>query len=502
MDGVPELRFAAARGARIGYQDFGSGDATIVAIPPAAQNIEMAWERPEIRRMLERFEKFSRFIPFDKRGTGSSDRTVLVPGIDERVDDLRAVMDAAGVERAHLFAQSEGGPMTLLFAATYPHRVDSVILHGSGARMAPPEMTDEERATAVQRRTHFCNVWGTPDSLVVDLFAPSRVDDAEFRAWHQRYERVAAGSDSLLDLMLQMLDMNVTDVLPTIEAPVLVLHRRGDMSMPIELGRKVAELVPNAEFVELDGADHFAYLGDIDTWMDRVEEWVTGTVAPRAIDPGPSDVRVQTLGRFGVSVGGQEVATGEWGSRRARTLLKRLVVARGWPVTRDELTDALWPDEPDPTVLSARLSVQLSAVRRVLGGGVVADRQTVALDLNHVATDLEVLLNATDDGAVIDAYAGEFLPEERYEDWVAPMREQARSHFTRAAHRRLAGLLDAGDVAGAIDLAQSVIAADPYDEAAHAALADAHALAGDPAAAERTRQRRNEVMEELFRKET
>ncbi|MGI9646155.1 MAG: alpha/beta fold hydrolase, partial [Ilumatobacteraceae bacterium] len=302
MDGVPELKFADARGGRIGYQDFGGGDATIVAIPPTAQNIEMAWERPEIRRMLDRIAAFTRFIPFDKRGTGSSDRTVPVPSIDERVDDLRAVMDAAGVERAHLFAQSEGGPMTLLFAATYPHRVDSVILHGSAARLAPPNMTAEERQASIERRKHFAKVWGTPDSLTVDMFAPSMAADAEFRAWHERYERLAAGHDSLLHLLLEIIDVNVCDVLPTIEVPVLVLHRRDDASMPIEWGREVADLVPNAAMVELDGADHFAYLGDVDTWVDRVEEWVTGTVAPRPIDPAPSEVQVHTLGRFGVTV--------------------------------------------------------------------------------------------------------------------------------------------------------------------------------------------------------
>ena len=502
VDGVPELKFAPARGARIGYQDFGGGDATIVAVPPAAQNVEVAWERLEIRRMLERFASFARFIPFDKRGTGSSDRAMLVPGIDERVDDLRAVMDDAGVDRAHLFAQSEGGPMTLLFAATYPHRVESVILHGSGARLAPPNMTAAERAASIERRTRFAEVWGTSDSEAVDLFAPSMVDDAEFRAWHQRYERLSAGFDSLRDLLIQMMDVDVAGVLPTIEVPVLVLHRRDDVAVPIELGRELAELVPNAELVELDGMDHFAYLGDVDGWMNRVERWVTGTVAPRSVDPPAGDVRVHTLGRFGVSVGGREVATREWGSRRARTLLKRLVVARGWPVTRDELADALWPAERDPERLGARLSVQLSAVRRVLGGGVIADRQTVALDLGHVSTDLEMLLTATDDRAVIDAYGGEFLPEERYEDWAAPMREQARSRFTRAAHRRLSELIDDRESGSAVDLAESVLSADPYDEAAYVALADAHEQAGDPAAAERTRQRMRDVMQELFRKDS
>jgi DNA-binding SARP family transcriptional activator len=359
-------------------------------------------------------------------------------------------------------------------------------------------MTAAERQASIERRTHFAEVWGTPESLSVDFYAPSMAGNAEFRAWHERYERLSAGFDSLRDLLIQMMDVDVSDVLPTIDVPVLVLHRRDDGAIPIEYGREVAELLPNAEFVELDGADHFAYLGDMDGWMDQVERWVTGAVAPRPAVLPTGEVQVRTLGRFGVTVGGREVTTSEWGSRRARTLLKRLVVARGWPVTRDELADALWPDEPDHERLGARLSVQLSAVRRVLGGGVVADRQTVALDLDHVSTDLETLLTATDDQTVIDVYRGEFLPAERYEDWAAPIREQARSHFTRAAHRRLSELLAAGESAGAVELAESVLAADPYDEAAYAALADAHERAGDPAAAERTRQRRRDAIGDLF----
>ena len=502
MTDIPQVHFARSGRAGIAYQDFGEGPPTIVAIPPLAQNIELSWEWPLVGAMLERYGSFCRYIHFDKRGTGASERNFDVPGVEQRIDDLKAVMDAADVERAYLLGVSEGGPMTLLFAATYPNRVESVILHGSGARLAPREMTAAERRTSIERRMQFAEVWGTPDSLAMPLFAPSKVDDDDFRTWHERYERLSAGRDSLRDLLMQMLDMDVCDVLPRLEVPVLVLHRRDDVAMPVELGREVAELVPNAALVELDGTDHFAYLGDVDAWMDRVEEWVTGEVAPRPVAPPSGDVRVHTLGRFAVTVAGREVTTSEWGSRRARTLLKRLVVARGWPVTRDELADALWPDESDPDRLGARLSVQLSAVRRVLGGGVVADRQTVALDLTQVSTDLETLLGATDDRSVIDAYSGEFLPEERYEDWAAPMREQARSHFTSAAHRRLTDVLDAGESAAAIDLAQALTAADPYDDAAYAALIDAHEFAGDPAAAERARQLRDETVGELFRKDS
>ena len=136
---VPATLFARAHGARLAYQSFGEGEHDIVAIPPLAQNIEIAWEEPDIRAMLERFASFSRYVHFDKRGTGASDRRSAVPGIDERVEDLRAVMDAAGVGSAHLFVQSDGGPMAILFAATYPERVESLILCGSFAALDRPD---------------------------------------------------------------------------------------------------------------------------------------------------------------------------------------------------------------------------------------------------------------------------------------------------------------------------------------------------------------------------
>jgi len=133
----PPIRFAAGRGARIAYQDFGQEEPIVVGVPPLAQNLELAFDAPIKRLMFERFAAFARWIQFDKRGTGSSDRRVRVPGIDERVDDLRAVMDAAEVDRAHLFGQSEGGPMAILFAVTYPERVESLILFGTGATPRP-----------------------------------------------------------------------------------------------------------------------------------------------------------------------------------------------------------------------------------------------------------------------------------------------------------------------------------------------------------------------------
>ncbi|MEO1065003.1 MAG: alpha/beta fold hydrolase [Actinomycetota bacterium] len=462
MEELPPVRFAEARdGARIAYQEWGSGP-PVVAIPPAAQNIELAWEWPGLRTMFDRFGTFCRYVHYDKRGTGASDRTVRVPHVDVRVDDLRAVMDATGIERAHLFSQSEGGVTTLLFAAAYPHRVESLIMLGSPARLVPPdvELTDEVRADQREKRRAFARAWGTPDEMATALFAPSRIDDAEFRSWFVRYQRFAASSDSLFELFMEMLDLDAHDVVSEIEAPILAMSRADDASTPIELAKEVADLARDATFIELPGIDHFSFLGDVDAWLDPMERWVTGEVQPREPSRGPVAAHVTTLGRFAVEVDGREVETGEWGSRRARTLLKRLVTARGWPVTRDELFDLLWPDEIDRARLGARLSVQLSHVRRVLGGGVIADRDTIALDRSHVSTDLERLLGAEDDERIIELDAGEFLPEDRYEDWTTPVREQVRSTVVSAIRRRLAAL----EADGGTDSPEAVRLAARHDE--------------------------------------
>ncbi|BAN01309.1 alpha/beta hydrolase [Ilumatobacter coccineus] len=488
---VPAVRFAKVAGGRLAWQAWGDGDETIVAIPPAAQNIETAWEWHEIRAMLERFGSFAHYVHFDKRGTGASDRGDEVPGLDTRVDDLRAVMDDAGVAQAHLFAQSEGGPTALLFAATYPHRVKSLILHGTGACVVPSELAadPEVRRDQIEKRRKFADAWGTPDTSSIGLFAPSKVGDRAFIEWFVRYERTAASAQGVFDLMTQMLDMDVRDVVGEIEAPMLVLHRSDETAMPVEYAHELVGLARDATLVELDGADHFAFVGDIDTWMTEVERWVTGTVRERPVDEGPRSPKVTTLGRFAVEVGGVEVDAASWGSRRARVLLKRLVVAEGAPVTRDELFDLLWPDETDRTRLGARLSVQLSAVRKVLGGGVRADRDSVALDRDQVRVDLFDYLDAAaagSDATVVEHY-GEFLPEQRYDDWAAPMRERVRSIFTTAAHRRITAAIDADDTSEAIDLARRVLVADPTDELAHASLVDALQAAGDDAAARRAR---------------
>lgn len=388
--------------------------------------------------------------------------------------------------------------MAILFAATYPERAQSLTLWGSGASMMPADMTDAERGKQEQRHERFVSAWGTPESPVVDGFAPTLAADKSFREWHQRYERGAATTDSLRDLLDLTLDMDTREVLPTLDLPVLVLHRTGDQIVPIELGRELADTIPGARLVELIGNDHFAYAGDMDTWMTEVERFVTGEVKPRPpLSRMPPTVRIVTLGRFAVELDGEEVPASAWGSRLSRQLCKRLVAARGWPVTRDELIDLLWPDEFDKRRLGARLSVQLSAVRRVLRGGVIADRQTVRLDLAEVSTDLEDFNAAPDDPAIVAAYAGEFLPGDLYDDWTVPTRDEIRSRFVAAARRLAQGNLAAGAHEQATVLARRLVEVDKYDGDAHRLLIIALHQAEDFGGARRAHQHWAKAMDEL-----
>ncbi|MFW6010236.1 MAG: AfsR/SARP family transcriptional regulator, partial [Actinomycetota bacterium] len=249
---------------------------------------------------------------------------------------------------------------------------------------------------------------------------------------------------------------------------------------------------------EQPGVDHFSYAGDVDGWIDEVERFVTGTVrsAPARSVARPN-VRITTLGRFAVTVDGHELPAAAWGSRRARQLCKRLVAARGWPVTRDELFEQLWPGETDRSRLGARLSVQLSGVRRVLHGGVIADRQTVRLDLEELDTDLEELFEADGDAAIVAAYPGAFLPEDRYESWTEGARAEAQARFVPSARREAHRLLDDGELQGAVKLALRLREIDRYDEDAHQLLIFALDRAGAATEAERARAAYRAAMAEL-----
>lgn len=480
---IPAIRFADSKGARIAYQQWGDGP-DLVGIPPAAQNIEMAWEWPAIAAMLDRFGSFSRYLHFDKRGTGSSDRMSVVPGYDERVDDLIAVLDDVGIERAHLLGISEGGPMSILFAHAFPERVASLILFGTGPTMVPIGASDEELAEARAGRRFVCDRWGTPESITLDVFGPSAAGDDDFRRWFEIYERRSSSPQSLMDLLdLWEVDV-VSDLLPELDVPVLIQHRLGDRVVSITNGRALAEAIPGATIVEYEGVDHFGFLGDVDSWMNDLERWVTGTVTERP----PARIgrpEIKTLGGFEVTLGSRVVSPGDWGSRIARQITKRLIAERGRPVTREQLIDQIWPDESDIARLSTRLSVHLSGVRRVLGTALVSDRATVALDLGAASVDAETVLGSADDASILANYGGDFLPEDVDEPWAAGLRAETRSRFLDAAHRQSVRLTAQGEHAAARDLAFRVVETDPFDDQGHQVLVTAQRALGRPGEAKR-----------------
>jgi pimeloyl-ACP methyl ester carboxylesterase/DNA-binding SARP family transcriptional activator len=466
------VRFARVDGVAIAYQTFGTGTAPVVAIPPLAQNIELTWERPEYQRFFGRLGSFARVVHFDKRGTGASDRTDRMPTIDQRVEDVITVMDAAGVERAHLLGISEGGPVAIALAATYPDRVETLGLFGCGARMVPDE-TDDERQARLEGVRYFQERWGTEQSVTLDVFAPSLAGDPDYRAWESRYERQSATPTALVEILEMIEAIDVRPLLELVAVPALLIHRSDDGVIPLDRARETAALLPQARLVEVAGDDHFAHAGDIDAWLDHYERFVAGTVTrPPAAGAAP-EVTISTMGGFAVRVDGRPVPAGGWGSRQARLVCKRLAVAVDRPVTRDELADLLWPDELDPAKRSARLSVVLSNIRRVLGGGLVADREAVRLDLASVQLDLATLqeaITAGDDEAVAAAHTGPILPEEAYEDWAIDARERFASTVA-SARRRLAGTAASearwDDVVGH---ARAVLDLDPYDERGHELL--------------------------------
>src|SRR5262245_15425041 len=250
MDG--QVKYARSGGVSIAYRIFGQGSRDIVLIPGTLSHVELLWEVPSYEHLLKRLSAFARVIVFDKRGQGLSDR-VAEQTIEERIGDVRAVMDAAGSDRAAIYGWSEGGPMCLMFAATYPARTSALILFGTFASIKnePWSVTPEEfDATLTWLDAH----WG--EGVLLRLNAPSRRDDVAFVECFARIERAAASPGSIRDLMKANYEIDVRHLLPTIQAPTLILHRAGDELVPIRMGRYLAEHIPSAKFVEIPGSDH------------------------------------------------------------------------------------------------------------------------------------------------------------------------------------------------------------------------------------------------------
>ena len=276
----PDTCYAKSGDVHVAYQVFGEGAVNLVIAPPFVSNIEVYWEAPALASWLQRLASFARVAIFDKRGTGLSDRVAELPGLDQRMDDLRAVMDAAGMAQAALLGISEGGPLVAMFAATYPQRCSALVLYGGFARFTSWLPTEEALAAFLG---YIDQAWGSGGS--VSFLAPSLANDPAAQQWQGRFERLGASPSAASALMRMNSQIDISDIVSTIRVPTLVIHRKDDVTINVEGGRYLAEHIPGARYIELPGKDHLPWFGDNAMEIaDAIQEFLTGSRAPVAID--------------------------------------------------------------------------------------------------------------------------------------------------------------------------------------------------------------------------
>ncbi|WP_114945320.1 adenylate/guanylate cyclase domain-containing protein [Microvirga calopogonii] len=267
----PETRYAKSGDIHIAYQIIGGGPLDLVFVPGFISHVEWFWEEPTCAGFFARLASFARLILFDKRGTGLSDRVAHVPTLEQRMDDVRAVLDAAGSERAAILGVSEGGPMSVLFAATYPERTAALVLYGTFAEFSSWVATPQDLEHIL---AYMDASWGTGASL--PRFAPSVADDERFQHWWARHERLGASPGAAMALMRMNSEIDVRPVLPVVHVPTLVLHRRDDVNITVIAGRHIAQQIPGAKYIELAGRDHVPWIGDADAMLNEIQEFLTG----------------------------------------------------------------------------------------------------------------------------------------------------------------------------------------------------------------------------------
>ncbi len=311
---TPETKYAKSGDVHIAYQVVGDGPIDLVLTLGWVSNVEFNWEVPFVATMFERLGSFSRLIIWDKRGTGLSDPVVGVPTLDERMDDLRAVMNAAEAERAVLFGISEGGPMSLLFAATYPERTESLVLYGTSPRFtAVPGFPWGHTGEQMRRLTAEIEAdWGR--GALLEMFAPSLADDEGIRQLWARFQRAGASPGMALALWQSLHEIDVRPILEAVRVPTFILHRTAERAAPVEGARYMAERIPGASLVEFSGEDHAALLDD--EMLDLVEEFVTG----ERLSPQPHRLLTTVLLTDIVDSTAHAAALGD---RQWRTLLDR-----------------------------------------------------------------------------------------------------------------------------------------------------------------------------------
>lgn len=274
----PVTRYAKSDDVHIAYQILGEGPTDVLFVPGFVSNVEATWQSLERSAFFQRLASFCRLILFDKRGTGMSDRGSQIFTLEQRMHDVQAVLDAVDSERATLFGISEGGPMSLLYSATYPERTSALVLYGSYAKRAwapdYPFGWKNERWDRVLG--NFERNWGTPEGVDLNMWAPSIARDVDAANRMASYFRASASPGAAVAVMKMNREIDVRQVLPSIRVPTLILHRTAEQVSDVEHARYMAQNIPGAKLVEFPGEDHVPWIGDRDAILDEVEQFVTG----------------------------------------------------------------------------------------------------------------------------------------------------------------------------------------------------------------------------------
>jgi len=313
----PQTRYARSGEIGIAYQVTGEGEMDLVVASPFVSHLDLLWENPRQAHFVRRLGRFARVVLFDRRGVGLSDPAGGAPTLEERMDDVRAVMDAAGSERAALLGMSEGSTMCMLFAATYPKRTSALVLWGAMARStadddypwAPPR-----EAVAEANEELIAPLWG--QGATIEIFSPSLADDPRAREFQARFERQAASPMRVDELFQMFLDTDVRGALPLIQTPTAVIHRRQDRAVNYRAARWLASQIESSRYIELEGEDHFPWVGDSEAALEAIEEFLTG------VRPTPAPERVLATVLFTDIVDSTRLAS-ELGDRRWRSLLEQ-----------------------------------------------------------------------------------------------------------------------------------------------------------------------------------
>lgn len=427
----PRTRYAKSEDIHIAYQIYGDGPVNMVMAPGFVSHIENYWDNPALARWLTSLGQHATVILFDKRGTGLSDSVSTLPGMDERMDDVRAVMDAAGLKRAFIMGISEGGSLAALFAATYPQRSQGLILYGAFAQFKSWFPTKESLQELFD---YIETAWGSGQSL--PSFAPSIGEDPDSIEWWGKFERLGATPGAAIALMTMNSNIDISQILHTIQVPTLVIHRTEDVLIDYDGGQFLADNIPNSRLVSLSGRDHLPFVGNWDQITAAIGDFLAGetiTTLPDTVLATVLCVRVRDSGQRAGA------APGEWLDAANEAIRHRLRRFRGREIAPRENFHLAIFDGPARAMhcaldiveslsinqLSAGIGIHTGEVRLVDDDDVVGRPLDLALQIARMASDDQVLITST----VKELTAGSGLRIEPLEIPEAGLAADARSLF-------------------------------------------------------------------------